>query len=407
MLWIEDTLVTAGLSGRLDQWDLVSLKPSHSLNCEGGPVWCIAENPTLPEQLAVGSDDGVVRVFSISHSGFEFICALHRQETRVLCLAWHNSGDYIAMGGTDSVVRIIHVSSATCKSRITLDDYKEKSTILWDAKFVNDSIVTGDSVGKVQIWDFKTGSLQNTFNQHSADVLTLAVQVKESTIFLFASGVDSLIMKITFVQPDADETCTGGKWIPSGKLRPHEHDVSSLHLSHTGMLASGGVEGDLAISNAYSFNKSSSVKYEQFPCTTRYIKLTKGGELLLFQGISTLSLWRISHVNDAGVTEKRSKALSHALTVGKDLSFGKNKPLLLLNLKSKPPHNILSSAISCDGCEIAISTVFEMWIYKFSEQKCELLLVGTFPCPSCSMLFVRNQHKLFFKHNRRIEKCCF
>ena len=47
-------------TGHLDQWDLLSLTPRHSLNCQGGPVWCIAANPTTPHQLAVGSEDGMV-----------------------------------------------------------------------------------------------------------------------------------------------------------------------------------------------------------------------------------------------------------------------------------------------------------------------------------------------------------
>ena len=46
--------------GHLDLWDLQSLKPSHSVDCHSGPIWCIAENPTSPEQVAVCSEDGMV-----------------------------------------------------------------------------------------------------------------------------------------------------------------------------------------------------------------------------------------------------------------------------------------------------------------------------------------------------------
>ena len=46
--------------GHLDLWDLVSLTPTYSLDCQGGPLWCIAANPTSPHQLAVGSDNGMV-----------------------------------------------------------------------------------------------------------------------------------------------------------------------------------------------------------------------------------------------------------------------------------------------------------------------------------------------------------
>ena len=47
-------------TGHLDQWDIVSLTLSHSLDCQGGPVWCTVANPTLPHQFAVGTEDGMV-----------------------------------------------------------------------------------------------------------------------------------------------------------------------------------------------------------------------------------------------------------------------------------------------------------------------------------------------------------
>ena len=52
------------LIGHLNQWDFTSLLPCHSVNCQGGPVWCIIANPKSPDQMAVGSEDGVVRLIS-------------------------------------------------------------------------------------------------------------------------------------------------------------------------------------------------------------------------------------------------------------------------------------------------------------------------------------------------------
>jgi U3 small nucleolar RNA-associated protein 4 len=77
MLWFEETLLTAGFSGHLNQWDLVSLTPCHSLNCQGGPVWCIAANPTIPHQLAVGSEDGMVCCSVVGNSPFCCPCNWH------------------------------------------------------------------------------------------------------------------------------------------------------------------------------------------------------------------------------------------------------------------------------------------------------------------------------------------
>ena len=48
------------LAGHLDQWNFRTLTPDHSLDCQGGPVWCMASNPVSPINFAVGSDDGMV-----------------------------------------------------------------------------------------------------------------------------------------------------------------------------------------------------------------------------------------------------------------------------------------------------------------------------------------------------------
>ena len=349
-----------------------------------------------------------VRLFDIGSSGFVFTRSLHRQESRVLCLAWYQNGEYIVIGGTDSVVRVVQVSTASCSQTITLDDYKEKSTLVWDVKFINDSsIVTASSLGRVQVWDFKHGTLQNTFNQHSADVLTLAVQAGDSgDATVFASGVDSKIVQMCRISAERDETSEGleWKWILSVQSRLHQHDVFSLHISPTGMLASGGMEGELVITDTSSCSKPAYVRYQPFPCMARHFKLAQNGSVLMYQGISAISVWHIStsHVVSSNITHpsdgtKRRKK-SCTIQVGPDqavteadLSAEQPTPLCLLDLKAKPPHNILSSAISQDGSLIAVSNAYEMWIYRFNATSLRLLLVSHLPHPSFSMQFSKSQ----------------
>ena len=301
------------------------------------------------------------------------------------------------MGGTDSSVRIVHVPSATCTNRITLDNYKEKTTLLWDVTFVGDFfLITASSLGQVQVWDFKHGTLCNTFNQHSADVLTLALLEENGNSTLFASGVDSAIVKISSTVIE-DSKISGKRWILSGKIRPHQRDIFSMHLSPAGLLASGGVEGELVITDASQFCKSSYIKYQPFPCMAQQFCLTKGGSLFLFQNLQSLSLWSLSQCTTLPaaasqcVSETNMSKIHNSQQKCLDTSF---TPFRLLELRCKPPHNILSSAISYDGHYIVLSSVFELWIYHFNVPKQELLLIAKLPYPSSTMKFMPHRHQL-------------
>ena len=312
--------------------------------------------------------------------------SLHRQESRVLCLAWHPSGKYIVVGGVDSTIRTVNVATGVCTQRITLDDYKQRSTLVWDVKFVDEFlIVSASSLGKVQVWDFKHGTQQSTFRQHSADVLTLAVvegregggKGKGGDTTVFASGVDSKVVKLSKIMQEGDKEGdnTRWKWVFSGQIRRHTHDVRSLAVSPTGMLASGGADGDLVITNPANFHMSSCVRYQPFPCMARHFKLAEKGSVMLYQSMSSLNLWDIAN---------------HSLSTTTSATSSPEEPtsLHLLELKAKPPHNILSSAISENGGLVAVSNAYEMWVYRFDRKTLRVTLVANLPLPSFAMLFV-------------------
>ena len=345
-------------------------------------------------------------MFDILCSRVSFTKILYHQESRVLSLAWHENGEYLVIGGMDSALKIIHVCSAICTQRITLNKYNTISTLLWDVKFIDECIVTGNSHGEVQMWDFKRGTLLNTFNHHSADVLTLTIPPRDNpSSIVFASGVDSMIVRLSKILAEVDDIAER-RWVLSGKIRPHQHDVFSLHLSSTGMLASGGVDGELVITNANHLSQA-YVKYQRFPSLIPHCKLVKKGNVFLFQDISTLSLWHISHrsssscavSNSIDGTTKGIKAhiprLPESPLSNVESYLELPAPICLLELKAKPPHNFLSSAISCDGCLIAVSNVMEMWIYHLNVVKRQVLLLANLPHSSSAMLFTQFERKLF------------
>lgn len=65
----------------------------------------------------------------------------------------------------------------------------------------DDTIYAGDSHGNVTFWDGEQGTLVQTISTHEADVLCIAVTPDGSQ--LFASGIDSKIVKMTRIVDEA------------------------------------------------------------------------------------------------------------------------------------------------------------------------------------------------------------
>ena len=268
-------------------------------------------------------------------------------------------------GGGDSTLRKINVSSGICTLRITLDEYKLRNTLVWAVQFIdNSTVISGDSRGKLQIWNIKHGTLRHSFELFTADVLTLAVWEGDGEeMVVYASGVDSKVVKLVRVMEER-EGATKSNWIVAGQMRMHTHDVHSLSVSPSGLLASGGADTELVLTHPV-FHWKSCVRYNPFPCMSRHFKIAKSAGVLLFQTPVALHLWDLTSLNPATGTA----------------------PDQLLELKAKPPLHILSSAISSDGCFIAVSNVEEMWLYRVEKQLSRVLCLAHLNDPSISMLF--------------------
>ena len=59
-------------SGVLEEWDLLRLQPSHSVNVCGGPIWCLQVKPDK-SCIAIGCEDGKVN----SHTFLKDISVLY------------------------------------------------------------------------------------------------------------------------------------------------------------------------------------------------------------------------------------------------------------------------------------------------------------------------------------------
>jgi U3 small nucleolar RNA-associated protein 4 len=100
-------------------------------------------------RIAVGTEEGYISLFEVTDDGLLFDRTLDKQEGRVLCLAWHSSGNKIVSGSSDTI-RVWNVLTGSPILRITTGRVEKfKETIVWSVKIMDDlTIISGDSRGK-------------------------------------------------------------------------------------------------------------------------------------------------------------------------------------------------------------------------------------------------------------------
>ena len=111
LAWARGRLFSTGLHGLVLEHDLHSLATRNQFAVTSGPAWCMQYNAAR-NRLAVGTEEGYVCLFEVTEDGLSHDRVLDKQEGRVMCLAWHKSGDFIVTG--KSFVSLYHGLSTTC-----------------------------------------------------------------------------------------------------------------------------------------------------------------------------------------------------------------------------------------------------------------------------------------------------
>jgi U3 small nucleolar RNA-associated protein 4 len=117
---------------------------------------------------------------------------------------------------------------------MTVESYgRTTPTRVWTLKALADgTIVSGDSLGHVQLWDGITGMLLQCFDQNdnNTDVLLLAVSANECRVF--ASGVDSRVICVERSVTIPLVSSGPPKWVMTRAQRTHTHDVKAMAMCH-------------------------------------------------------------------------------------------------------------------------------------------------------------------------------
>ncbi|RDD40161.1 U3 small nucleolar RNA-associated protein 4-like protein [Trichoplax sp. H2] len=322
LLWINGRLYSAGLHGSIAEWDIKRLRMKASTASGAGSIWCMACNHSKTT-LAIGCQDGSVRLFAVDPE-LALEKVFIRLECQVVSLAWSYDDDVIVTGTDKSMMWIWDVSTGTSKMRITLDEFQKKSTVVWAVTIMKDkTIISADSLGKIQFWNGNFGTLISAFQCHQADALTLCLNKSENV--LYSSGVDHTIVQY---QSFASKDSKSVKWVRSGfSTRGHTHDVNSLAMAEiktdNWVVISGGVDGSLVMHKSHAFGLKPPIKvvpFPQYPVVSHAAK----NNIVLYQKQRSLQFWSLGS----------AETTTAAATSGTKLPL-KELPLMLLEIKSK------------------------------------------------------------------------
>jgi len=280
-----DRLFSAGLNGRLIEWNLDTLGPKYASDTYGGAVWCggLSSTPTAvtgeaESAIALGCEDGTIRFFDISdpHSAPLYIRSLSRHSSRVLSLSFSPDQQYLVTGSADSTIKLwelaskegrniqrITVEKRSLKKKTAIDKLNEMQTkndddtssnnkngrsagtLVWCVVFLSPELVaSGDSLGNVQVWELEFGTLRHSFPRAlRGDVLALATDVSKDV--LYATGTEGKIVEFRRVLGGRVDGVSGGmdednavdmeqeKWLLTAYHRQHTHDVYALAVAPT------------------------------------------------------------------------------------------------------------------------------------------------------------------------------
>ncbi|KAJ1675433.1 U3 small nucleolar RNA-associated protein, partial [Spiromyces aspiralis] len=343
-------LFSAGLNAAVIEWDLGTLSPKKVVDSYGGSVWCMAVNHAQTI-LAIGTEDGRVRLFDIVDNSLSYARSFDSINTRILCMAWLPDDDGIVTGSADGTIRRWDVSTGHCLSRMTVERDGSDPSLIWSILALSDStIVSGDSRGYVTFWDGRMDVISQKFNTHGADVLCLVADKAGNAVY--CSGVDPKVVVLHRQSARGKNRRSGSKWVMAGFRRYHTNDVRAIAVDTTrpvDALVTGGVDTQMAVCPADKFPNQPQRRMPCFPpMRCRVMSVASGARLFMQQHRNQLKVWRLGAAQPIPQDRRDQMETGHSMPVIKE-------PQMLLQMDLKTSSTLICSAISSDGTWIAAS----------------------------------------------------
>uniref|UniRef100_A0AAR2LRA0 Anaphase-promoting complex subunit 4 WD40 domain-containing protein n=1 Tax=Pygocentrus nattereri TaxID=42514 RepID=A0AAR2LRA0_PYGNA len=312
LAWVGDRLFSAGLNGEIIEYDLDNNKTKYTIDAYGGPIWSITSNKQ-GTHLAVGCEDGTVKLFEVHEDRIQFERNLAKQKGRIISLSWHPSGSKIVAGMMD----VIHIfDTETGKLRALafpsydlLGTSRSQECVVWSVVYLSDgTIISGDSAGKVKMWDSRTGTLIKSHQVTKWDVLTLSVSQDETSLAVGTSEghvVQFQFLSMVLGQEDKE-------WVRTRTFKNHTHDVRAVLEVNTAIV-SGGMDTQFVVrpllDKIDERGQASALRNIQFP-HRRLVSCARKAGLLLFQYPGHLELWRLGESEGNGERKRENTTLS-------------------------------------------------------------------------------------------------
>ena len=448
------TLIGASQDGSIFVVNFQTLRLDSVTPSGGGGIFALeslyehSSDGSSSSLVAAGCEDGSVRIFQLSSDDTLTLTLLSKVPTTgaaVVSLAWrrmnaaetahnNNTGGNSSLAGTvlfagvaDGTIRMYSYQTGTKKSgrslqgdstgswktghRMTVESMGRRiPTRVWSLKLLQDwTVVSADSLGNVQFWDGRTGSLEHSFTQtdQRCDVLDLVVASNECKVF--ASGVDSRVVcfeRASLQEQEsllADPSNTNARsWILTHAQRPHSHDVKSLSVcvqekpEHSGnrmeVLCTGGVDMKLCTYNVASFQTMRPRTIYPWPAHSP-ILVAKDAQKLAILKDTSVEVYQMG---------------THSGQVVEPIPVAEETDQFLLGtIEIHSQSNLRCGAFSDDGTIMVLCDSYNTFIFKLSFEKGSIVPVRiSYETPPASAVsyvaFLSNTRLVFALSNAKM-----
>ncbi len=335
---------------------------------------------SCPTLVAAACEDGSVRYFDVDvqqeadmNMPMPVVSTIPSTGAPILSLALNRFGAVskekrsasplvgatVFVGVADGTIRrydCVQGSSWRSIFRITVENMgRSIPTRVWVLKSLQDgTLVSGDSLGHVQMWDGHSGTLEATFNQNEvkADVLALDVTREENKVF--ASGVDSRVICI-----ERSGTVTEDrKWVFANAQRPHTHDVQAIAVCYRSrkkgsggseILCTGGIDTKLCTFAVNDFQRQRP--HTLFPWPVR-------SPIVIAPERRVISIMRKGSIQIYSLAP-RPVSLESRLQVTETDTF-------LGTVQIDSPFNLSVSTISADGKYLVVGNPSNLLLFQLT-----------------------------------------
>lgn len=397
--WVGDRLFSISISGDgLIEFDLKTLTKKRNLLLTGDKGICLDYHKKT-ERLAIGTEEGFINIFDVSDDDVQFVKVLDRQDHRIVCCKFNYGGDCIVSGSIDAVkvwsLRTGHVIHKMSTGRAE----QNQETIVWCVEVLKDfTIITGDSRGRVTIWDGNLGTQIDWLQVSNFDIMCLTLSADENSFY--CSGIEQIVRKYVKIKTTKENTEID-QWIRTAKrYKLHTHDILALTVIDD-QIISAGIDGFLSISSSDLKILEKIGPFLKHP----FAILAEEARMMLMIYPNYLELWKLATPKEEIVERTEDETIEiddndedtdtenfKSIAIANKTNFYKMStfPEKYLELRSKQDEMIVCASISSNGKWISYSTATSLRLFHFDIQasKPQLIRVKNIPneFTNCSLM---------------------